>query len=156
MTKQYQTRKGQKSQFGGSINAHADEHDSNTEPATEYVEPTTIELDEPTQNNGISIPDTQEITDLPSVDISDEYEPVTEYIPVEDIELPEFNEEMYVKDTQNLSATIIPTNASEQKIRYTSSNTSVARISSIGKLTAVGKGSCKLPLFFRQFFNRLY
>lgn len=127
-----------------SINAYADEHDSNTEPSTESVESTTTEQDQPTQNNDISMLDTQEITDVPSVDVSDEYEPVTEYIPVEDIELPEFNEEMYVKDTQNLSATIIPTNASEQTIRYTSSNTSVARISSIGKLTAVGKGSCRI------------
>jgi len=127
-----------------SINAYADEHDSNTEPTTEYVEPTTTEQDEPAQNGDISISDAPDITEEPPLDVPDLYEPTTEYIPVEDIELSEFKEEMFVKDTQDLSATIIPTNASEQTVHYSSSNSSVARINSIGKLTAVGKGSCRI------------
>ena len=68
---------------------------------------------------------------------SDFTEPETENIPVEDIELSEFNEEMYVKDTQNLTATIIPSDATEQTVKYTSSDSSVATVSSTGKLTAV-------------------
>lgn len=127
-----------------SINAYADEHDSNTEPTTEYVEPTTTEQDEPAQNGDISISDAPDITEEPPLDVPDLYEPTTEYIPVEDIELSEFKEEMFVKDTQDLSATIIPANASEQTVHYSSSNSSVARINSIGKLTAVGKGSCRI------------
>lgn len=75
---------------------------------------------------------------------SDFTEPETENIPVEDIELSEFNEEMYVKDTQNLTATIIPSDATEQTVKYTSSDTSVATVSSTGKLTAVGKGTCRI------------
>ena len=127
-----------------TINAYADEHDISTEPVPEIVEQQITEPDEPTQNLDISIPDSPDIIDESPVDVSDLYEPVTEYIPVEDIELSEFNEEMYVKDTQNLSATIIPANASEHTVRYSSSNTSVAKVSSIGKITAVGKGSCRI------------
>lgn len=124
-----------------TINAYADEYGSNTEPVSEIIEPPIDEPDEPAQNGDFSLPDT---IDESAVDVPDLYEPVTEYIPVEDIELSEFNEEMYVKDTQNLSATIIPANASEQTVSYSSSNTSVAKVSSIGKLTAVGKGSCRI------------
>lgn len=127
-----------------TINAYADEHDINTESVSEIVEQPITEPDEPTQNLDISIPYSPDIIDESPVDVPDLYEPVTEYISVEDIELSEFNEEMYVKDTQDLSATIFPANASEQTVRYSSSNTSVAKVSSIGKITAVGKGSCRI------------
>ena len=127
-----------------TINAYADEHDVNTEPDSEIVEQTNAEADEPAHNWDNSIPDTPDIIDESPVDVPNLYEAVTEYIPVEDIELSDFNEEMYVKDTQDLSATIFPANASEQTVRYSSSNTSVAKVSSIGKLTAVGKGSCRI------------
>ena len=124
-----------------TINAYADEYGSNTEPVLEIVEPPIDEPDEPAQNGDFSLPDT---IDESAIDVPNLYEPVTEYIPVEDIELSEFKEEMFVKDTQDLSATIIPANASEHTIHYSSSNTSVAKVSSIGKLTAVGKGSCRI------------
>jgi len=127
-----------------TINAYADEHDVNTEPDSEIVEQTNAEADEPAHNWDNSIPDTPDIIDESPVDVPNLYEAVTEYIPVEDIELSDFNEEMYVKDTQDLSATIFPANASEQTVRYSSSNTSVAKVSSIGKITAVGKGSCRI------------
>lgn len=86
-------------------------------------------------------------TDIP--DDSDEepddfVEPTTEYIPVEDIELSEYNYEMYVEDVQNLSATVLPQNATKQTVEYSSTNTDVATINKLGKLTAVGKGSCQI------------
>ncbi len=70
--------------------------------------------------------------------------PETEYIPVESIELAEFNDEMYVKETQNLSATVSPMSATNHDIQYASSNTRVATVSASGKLTAVGKGTCRI------------
>lgn len=110
------------------------------EPTTEAEEPPTD--DEPTYPD---IPtDTQDIPDINDVSDPDLYEPVAEYIPVEDIELSEFNEEMYVKDIQNLSATVFPATATEQTVRYSSSNSAVAKVSQTGKLTAVGKGDCRI------------
>ena len=70
--------------------------------------------------------------------------PETEYIPVESIELAEFKDEMYVEETQNLSATVSPASATYHDVRYSSSNTRVATVSAAGKLTAVGKGSCRI------------
>lgn len=67
-----------------------------------------------------------------------------EYIPVKNIELNDFNEEMYVNDTQNLSAAIFPSTATNQTVSYSSSNSTVATVSQGGKLTAMGKGSCRI------------
>lgn len=126
-----------------NINTYAVEQDngifsaeiSTDDISTETQEPLTETEDEPTY------PDKPQIDNVDDPSI---YEPVTEYIPVEDIELSEFNEEMYVKDTQSLSATVFPATATEQTIHYSSSNSSVAKVSSVGKLTAVGKGNCRI------------
>ena len=75
---------------------------------------------------------------------TDIFESVEEYIPVEDIVLSDFEDEMYVKDTQNLSPTVIPQNASEQNVYYSSSNSTVASVDKVGKVTAVGIGTCRI------------
>ncbi|MBP0962324.1 MAG: Ig-like domain-containing protein, partial [Oscillospiraceae bacterium] len=67
-------------------------------------------------------------------------------VPVENIEVPEFKEEMFVKDTQNISATVIPANATDSRIRYSSSDSSVAQITQTGKITATGRGSCYISV----------
>ncbi|MBQ6039883.1 MAG: Ig-like domain-containing protein [Oscillospiraceae bacterium] len=70
--------------------------------------------------------------------------PETVYIPVESIELAEFKTKMYVEETQNLSATVSPSSATNHDVSYSSSNTRVATVSAGGKLTAVGKGTCQI------------
>lgn len=90
--------------------------------------------------------DKQYMLDVNEVSNPNLYESVTEYIPVESIELSDFNEEMYVKDTQNLSAVVFPTTATEQIVHYSSSDSTVAKVSQTGKLTAVGSGSCRIYL----------
>ena len=45
-----------------------------------------------------------------------------------------------LKKTKTLKATVLPTNATEQKITYTSSNSSVATVSSTGMIKAVAPG----------------
>ena len=60
-----------------------------------------------------------------------------EDIPVEDIEVSDFKSEMYVNDTQSLYATVFPNTATNQTIRYSSSNNAVATVSNGGKITAV-------------------
>lgn len=117
-------------------------------------EPPSIPTEQPDETSIIDEPNTTDIPDSgfpdfvdqsDAVDINqDIYEPTTEYIPVEDIELSAFETEMFVKDTQSLSATVFPSTATEQTVRYSSSNTSVARVTLTGKLTAVGKGTCRI------------
>ena len=70
--------------------------------------------------------------------------PTIEYVPVEEIELSEYKDEMYVKETQNLSATVYPITASSKSIQYSTSDSSVATISSSGKINAIGSGNCRI------------
>jgi hypothetical protein len=78
--------------------------------------------------------------------LEENIEPTTENIPVEDIIISEFNSEMYVEETQTVSATIYPTTATNQTIKYSSSNTSVAEINQLGNITAIGSGTCDILL----------
>ena len=70
--------------------------------------------------------------------------PTTEYVPVEEIELGEYKDEMYVKESQSISATVYPVTASGKNIQYSTSDSSVATITASGKLTAVGSGNCRV------------
>lgn len=83
-------------------------------------------------------------SDIYIEDENDFYEPTTEYIPVENIELSDYNYEMYLNDTQDLSVTVFPQNATNQTVQYSSTNTNIATINQLGKLTAVGKGFCQI------------
>lgn len=53
---------------------------------------------------------------------------------------------MYIGDTSTLTATVIPTNSS---VSWSSSNTSVAMVSSSGKITAVSNGTATITASFR-------
>lgn len=109
------------------------------ESATEITE---IEITQPTEYEGIT--DFEEPIDEP-----EEYfvEETTEYIPVEDIVLVDFNHEMYVKDTQTISASVFPQDATEQTVNYSSSNTAVATVNRAGVVTAISKGSCYIHAY---------
>jgi hypothetical protein len=63
-----------------------------------------------------------------------------ETIAVVDIELGDYESEMTVGKTQELSATVLPFDATEQTITFSSDNTAVATVSSKGQVKAVGKG----------------
>ncbi|MDE6664593.1 MAG: Ig-like domain-containing protein [Ruminococcus sp.] len=120
-----------------------DSQEISSNPIEQPDEPLIVEEPEITD-----VPDNEptDYTEQPdAVDFNqDIYEPATEYIPVEDIELSDFETEMFVKDTQNLSATVFPSTATEQTVRYSSSNSSVAKVTLTGKLTAIGKGTCRI------------
>ena len=75
-------------------------------------------------------------------DNPDFMEESTEYIPVTNVVVSEFDNEMYVDETQNLSATVLPSSATNQELRYSSSNRRVAEINAIGGITARGSGTC--------------
>ena len=64
-----------------------------------------------------------------------------EYVPVSSVSLSTTELSLTEGDTYNLVATIIPYNASEKTVTWSSSNTSVATVSSSGIVTAESVGS---------------
>lgn len=62
-------------------------------------------------------------------------------IPVTELDLGDFSKEMAVESTQMLSVTVLPLDATDQNILYSSSDSSVATINGIGRITAVSTGS---------------
>lgn len=64
-----------------------------------------------------------------------------EKIEVSDIDLGVYSDEMTVGDTQMLSITIIPTNATDPQIKYSSSDNKVAKVNDIGRVFAIGKST---------------
>ena len=63
---------------------------------------------------------------------------------VTSIVLSEAGVSMWVGETKNLTATVTPTTASNTAVNWSSSNTSVATVSSEGVITAKGKGTCTI------------
>lgn len=48
------------------------------------------------------------------------------------------------KDTAKLKATIVPKDATNKKVKWSSTNPKVAKVNSKGVVTAVGKGYCDI------------
>ncbi len=61
-------------------------------------------------------------------------------IDVTEIDLGDYDSEMQVGDRQLIVVTIIPTNATDSNIIYSSSNSAVARINGLGRITANAVG----------------
>ncbi|WP_172916778.1 Ig-like domain-containing protein [Capnocytophaga canis] len=57
------------------------------------------------------------------------------------VELSESNLTLSLGDTHNLSANVLPTNATNKAVTWTSGNTSIATVDANGKVTAVGTGT---------------
>ncbi|MDO5150536.1 MAG: Ig-like domain-containing protein [Oscillospiraceae bacterium] len=102
------------------------------------------EITEISSETEIYEPVTEEntVTELPAVNDNEIKMPETEYVAVEDIVVSEFKDSMYVDETQNISPTVFPSDATDQRFTYSTSNQSVARIDRLGKITAVGGGTC--------------
>ena len=71
---------------------------------------------------------------------------VTVNAPVTGVSLDNTTATMIVGDTKQLTATVQPTNANDQDVTWSSSNESVATVSSDGLITAVGKGTAKITV----------
>jgi len=65
-------------------------------------------------------------------------------VSVEDIDMGDYQSEMYVGKTQLLSVTVLPTNATDQSITYQSSNKDVAMINMMGRITAIAEGETEI------------
>ena len=62
-------------------------------------------------------------------------------VPVSGISLSDYYVETSVGTTHGVTATVTPSNATNKDINWTSTNTSIATVSSSGVITAVGKGN---------------
>ena len=65
-------------------------------------------------------------------------------IPIESIELNTNRLEMYVGSTRKISSVIVPDNASNKTLTYTSSDSSIATVNSNGMVTAKKAGICNI------------
>ncbi len=65
---------------------------------------------------------------------------------VNGVKLDKTSLSLMVGDTQQLTATVSPSNADNKNVAWTTSNSSVAQISSSGKITAKGKGSATITV----------
>jgi|GEM_PF-447128 len=68
------------------------------------------------------------------------------YIEVTDLDIAEYRSSMEEGEKQLLMVTVLPLDATNQKIKYYSSEESVARINQIGRITAVDSGTTKITI----------
>lgn len=69
---------------------------------------------------------------------------VTVTVPVTSIKLDKSSVTLKKGETSQLTATVSPDNATNKAVTYSSSNTKVAKVSSSGKITAVGGGTATI------------
>jgi len=67
-------------------------------------------------------------------------------VPVEGVSLNKTSTKIYEGSTEQLTATITPNDAANQNITWTSSDTSVATVSSSGLVTAVSNGTATITV----------
>ena len=63
---------------------------------------------------------------------------------------------MTVGDAQALTATVVPSNATDKSVSWSSNNTSVATVSTTGTITARGIGDCIIEATAGSFYSRCY
>lgn len=64
-----------------------------------------------------------------------------EEVIISDLEIGEYDKKMYVNKTQTISATVVPSDASQQAIKYQSSDPRIAKVSSTGEVKALSSGN---------------
>ena len=119
---------------------------STDEPSTDNPSTDKPSTDEPS-TDGPS-------TDIPSTDKPSAGNPSTDGsgvttpsdILVQDIQLDKTKETLEVGKTVSLTATVLPSNASNRSVTWSSDNEKVAKVSSDGKVTAVGKGTATITV----------
>ena len=67
-------------------------------------------------------------------------------IHVNGIQISDTTLNLYVGDIHQLTATVLPSNAENKNVTWTSSNTSVVQVSSNGRITAKGKGTAVITV----------
>ena len=85
-------------------------------------------------------------TEKPSTPVEKPSAPTEQIVSVTGVSLNKTNLNLYVKDTAKLTATIKPSNASNKKLIWSSSNPSVATVDQNGNIKAVAKGTTTITV----------
>ncbi|MFA6377677.1 MAG: Ig-like domain-containing protein, partial [Acholeplasmataceae bacterium] len=72
------------------------------------------------------------------------YKPVSEVISVTGVTLNKSTSSLYVGDTEQLTATVAPTNATDKSVSWSTLNNLVATVDSFGLVTAIGAGEATI------------
>ncbi|MGN0351598.1 MAG: Ig-like domain-containing protein [Roseburia sp.] len=80
-----------------------------------------------------------------TADVTIEENKVEEVLPTE-LDLGDYQTEMTIGEKQLLTVTVLPETATSQELTYQSSNTSVATINGMGRITAVGEGTTQITV----------
>jgi uncharacterized protein YjdB len=67
-------------------------------------------------------------------------------VPVQDIDLGDYQAEMYVGKNQLLMVTVLPINSADQAVTYSSGNTNVASVNMMGRITASALGETEISV----------
>jgi uncharacterized protein YjdB len=70
----------------------------------------------------------------------------TEIVPLTDIDLGDYQTKMIVGETQLLSVTSIPTNATDSNMTFSSSNVEIATINGLGRIKAIKEGTTQISV----------
>ena len=77
-------------------------------------------------------------------------------IPVESISVSESKIELKEGETKNVSCTVYPSDASDKTVTWSSSDKSIATVTSYGMITAVKKGSCIITASCGEFSTAIH
>ena len=69
-----------------------------------------------------------------------------DHIPVTEVKLDIKSLSLTVNETRSLTATVLPSNATIKGVSWSSNNSSVAKVDSSGRVTAIGPGSAKITV----------
>ena len=70
----------------------------------------------------------------------EDIEHIEENIEVKDVEISNYEKELNVDTTMNLTVTVLPENATDSTVTYTSSNPEIATVSSTGEVKGIAPG----------------
>ena len=83
-------------------------------------------------------------TELDISEIAEASEFVEEQIDVTDIEISDYENTLEVGETLTVSATVLPSDASDQTISYSTSNSAIATVSQTGEIKGKSAGNVKI------------
>lgn len=105
-----------------------------------------VETKEPRTTEGLGTEGEPGTTEDPGTKEEADIEEETETIAASELDLGDYTEQMTVGEKQLLSVTVLPLNAGETAFTYSSSDTKIATINGMGRITALAIGSTTITV----------